>query len=84
MEEQGHNPEQYFDDCGVRMDKDVHGKVNVRSATISQESYQRSTCLSHKYQKNLRRKHLQSIQAKITKMMMAKNAKQKLRIDANR
>ena len=27
MEEQGHIPDQYFDDCGVRMDKDVHGKV---------------------------------------------------------
>jgi hypothetical protein len=42
MEEQGHIPDQYFDDCGVRMDKDVHGRVVVRYATIAQESHQRS------------------------------------------
>ncbi len=48
MEEQGHIPDQYFDDCGVRMDKDVHGKVIVRSAMIAQESYQRSKCLSQR------------------------------------
>ena len=84
MEEQGHIPDQYFDDFGVRMDKDVHGKVVVRSATIAQESYQRSKCLSHEYQKNLRRERLQSIQAKVTKKMMAENAKHQLRIDANK
>ena len=66
------------------MDKDVHGKVVVRSATIAQESYQRSKCLSHKYQKNLRRERLQSIQAKVTEKMMAENAKHQLRIDANK
>ncbi len=26
-EEQDHTPDQYFDDYGVRMDKDIHGKV---------------------------------------------------------
>ena len=65
------------------MDKDVHGKVVVRSATIAQESYQRSKCLSHEYQKNLRRERHQSIQAKVTENMMAENAKHQLRIDAN-
>jgi hypothetical protein len=84
MEEQGHIPDQYFDDCGVRMDKDVHGKVFVRSATIAQESYERSKCLSHEYQKNLRCERIQSIQAKVTEKMMAENAKHQLRIDANR
>ncbi len=49
IEEQGQIPDQYFDDCGVRMDKDIYGKVVVRSATIAQESYQRSKCLSHEY-----------------------------------
>jgi hypothetical protein len=83
MEEQGHIPDQYFDDCGVRMDKDVHGKVVVRSATIAQESYQRSKCLSHEYQKNLRHERHQSIQAKVTEKMMAENAKHQLRIVAN-
>ena len=83
MEEQGHIPDQYFDDCGVRMDKDVHGKVVVRSATIAQESYQRSKCLSHEYQKKLRRERHQSIQAKVTEKMMAENAKHQLRIVAN-
>ncbi len=75
MEEQGHIPDQYFDDFGVRMDKDVHGKVVVRSATIAQESYQQSKCLSRKYQKNLRPERHQSIQAKVTEKMMAENAK---------
>jgi hypothetical protein len=84
MEEQGHIPDQYFDDYGVRMDMDIHGKVVVRSATIAQESYQGSTCLSQKYQKNLCCKHLQLIKAKATNKMMAENAKHQLRIDANR
>ncbi len=84
MEEQGHIADQYFDDCGVRIDKEIHSKVVVRSATIAQESYQQSKCLSHEYQKNLRRERLQSIQAKATKKMMAENAKHRLRIDANK
>jgi hypothetical protein len=42
MEEQGHIPDHYFDECGVRMDKDVHEKVVVRSTTVSQESYHHS------------------------------------------
>jgi hypothetical protein len=84
MEEQGHIPDQYFDDFEVRMDKEVHGKVVVRSATIAQESYQWSKCLSHEFQKNLHCEHLQSIQAKVTKKMIAENAKHQLRIDANR
>ncbi len=85
MEEQGHIPYQYFDDCVLRMDKDIHGKVNFRSAMITQESYQGSKCLSNEYQnqKNLCHERLQSIQAKITKKMMAENAKQQLRFDAN-
>jgi len=83
MEEQGHIPDQFFDDCGVRMDKDVHGKVVVNSAMIAQESYQRSKCLSHEYQKNLRHERHQSIQAKVTEKMMAENAKHQLRIVAN-
>ena len=83
MEDQGHIPDHYFDECGVRQDKDVHGKVVVRSATISQESYQRSKCLSHEYQKNLHRERHQSIQAKLTEKMIAENAKHQLRIDAN-
>jgi hypothetical protein len=84
MEEQGHIPEQYFDDCEVRMDKDIHGKVVVRSATIAQESYQWSKRLSHKFQKNLHRECLQLIQAKVTKKMMAENTKHQLRINENR
>ena len=73
MEEQGHIPDQYFDDCGVVMDKDVHGKVVVRSAMISRESYQRLKCLSHEYQKNLCHERHQSIQAKVTKKMMVQD-----------
>jgi hypothetical protein len=51
---------------------------------IAQERYQQPKCLSHKHQRNLCHKLLQSIQAKITEKMMAENAKQQLKIDANR
>ncbi len=41
MEKQGHIPDQYFDDCGVGMDTDLHEKNVVRSAMIVQERYKR-------------------------------------------
>ncbi len=81
---EGSNTDQNFDECKVRADKDVHGKVVVRSTTNAQESYQWSTCLSQEFQKNLHSERLQSIQAEVTKKMMAENAKHQLRIDADR
>jgi hypothetical protein len=46
------------------MDKDINGKEVIRSANISQESYQRSKCLTHLHQMNLHLEHVQTIKSK--------------------
>jgi hypothetical protein len=54
MDKEGHILEDHFNLCGIRMDKDIHGKEVVRAATITQESYQQSKCLTHSRQVNMR------------------------------
>jgi hypothetical protein len=64
MDEEGHIPEDYFDLCGIKIDKDIHSKDVVRAATTTQESYQRSKCLTHSRKVNMRLEHLQIIKTK--------------------
>ncbi len=64
IDKEGHIAEDHFDLCEIRMDKDIHGKDVVRAATIMQESYQRSKCLTHDRQVNMRLEHLQIIKSK--------------------
>jgi hypothetical protein len=63
MMEQGRIPEEVFDDLGFPPDRDVNGKEVLRHAGITQESYQRSKCLTHKYQVQLRRDRTEEIKA---------------------
>ena len=53
MDEEGNIPKEHFDLLGVRIDKDIHGNDVIRAANISQESYQRSKCLTHSHQVDL-------------------------------
>jgi hypothetical protein len=53
MDEEGHIPKEQFDLLGVRIDKDIHGNDVIRAVNISQESYQRSKCLTHSHQVDL-------------------------------
>jgi hypothetical protein len=61
MDEEGHIPKEHFDLAGVQMDKDIKGNEVVRLANISQESYQRSKCLTHSHQVNLHLERLHTI-----------------------
>ena len=63
MLEQGHISDEVFDSLGFSKDTDVHGNEISRYAEISQESYQRSKQLTHKYQVNLRQAHVDQIMA---------------------
>ncbi len=53
MVEHGRIPEDVFNDLGFPSDKDVYGHEVLRAAGTSQESYQRSKCLTHKFQIDL-------------------------------
>ena len=53
MMEQGSIPEDVFDDLGFPRDKVVNGNEVLRAAGISQESYQRSKCLTHEFRIDL-------------------------------
>ena len=64
MDKEGHIPEEHFDLGGIRMDKDINSKDVVRAATIMQESYQQSKCLTHSRQVVMRLEHLQIIKSK--------------------
>jgi hypothetical protein len=58
MDEEGHIPKEHFDLCGFRIDRDVNGNDVIRPANTSQESYQRSKCLTHSHQVDLCLEHL--------------------------
>ncbi len=63
MLEQGKSSDEVFDSLGFPKDTDVHGNEISRDAGISQESYQRSKNLTHKYQVNLRQARVDQIMA---------------------
>jgi hypothetical protein len=64
MEEKGYIPEDHFDVCRTRTDKDVNQNNVFRTAGIAQESFQRSRCLTHSHQVDMRLEHLQIIKSK--------------------
>jgi hypothetical protein len=84
MDEEGHIPEEHFDRPGFRTDKDIYGNDVVRSANISQESYQRSKCLTHSHQVNLRLEHLQIIKSKEIEKKTTANMKHEELVTANK
>ena len=51
--EQGRIPEEVFDSLGFPLDENANRKEVLRNCGISQESYQQSKCLTHKYRCNL-------------------------------
>jgi hypothetical protein len=83
MDKEGHIPEDHFDLCGIRMDKDIHGKEAVRAATISQESYQQSKYLTHSWQVNMRLEPLQIIKSKEIEKKEIANLKHMELVDSN-
>jgi hypothetical protein len=84
MEEKGHIPEEHFDVCGIRSDKDINGNNVLRTAGISQESFQRSKCLTHSHQVSMRLECLQIIISKEIKKKETANMKHAELVDANK
>ena len=62
MMEQGRIPKDVFDDLGFPHNKDVYGHEVLRAAGISQESYQRYKCLTHKFQIDLCKECIEQIE----------------------
>ncbi len=60
--EQGRIPEDVFDDLGFPCDKDVYGHEVLRATGIWQENYQRSKCLTHEFQIDLCKEHIERIE----------------------
>jgi hypothetical protein len=58
MAEHGHIPDEIFEGCGLPVDLDMEGMERRRDAGISCEPYQRSKCLSHPHQRQLRRERI--------------------------
>jgi hypothetical protein len=83
MDEEGHIPEEHFDLCGIRMDKDIHGKDVVRAATITQERYQRSKCLTYSRKVDMRLERLQIIKSKEIEKKETANLKHMELVEAN-
>ena len=54
----GHISEEVYDRIGIPRDRDSMGREVMRYVTISQESYQRTKCISHEHQIHLRTKML--------------------------
>jgi hypothetical protein len=56
--EYDHISEDVYNQMGIVRDRDSMGCEVLRDATISQESYQRTKCLTHEHQIHLRKKRL--------------------------
>eukprot|EP00956_Cyclotella_meneghiniana_P014153 scaffold21057_cov63-Cyclotella_meneghiniana.AAC.3 len=63
MFENGHVPDEVYDELGFPKDKDVNGNDVLREAGILQESQQRSKILTHPEQCRARQERLDRIQA---------------------
>jgi hypothetical protein len=75
----GHVPDSVYEELGYPIDTDMDGNEVRRDATISQENHQRSKCLSHSYQRQLRENRLIEIQAEATRKV-AKEANALVRL----
>ena len=84
MNEKGHIEEEHFDVCGIRMDKDINGQDVFRTAGIAQESFQRSKCLTHFHQVNMRLERLHIIKTKETDKKATTNMKHNKLVQANK
>jgi hypothetical protein len=84
MEEKGHIPEEHFNVCGIRLDKDITGNDVLRTAGISQESLQPSKCLTHLHQVGMRLERLQIIMSKEIEKKETANMKHAKLVDANK
>ena len=56
--EYGHISEEVYDCIGIARDRDSMGREVLHDATISQESYQRTKCLTHEHQIYLQKERL--------------------------
>ena len=84
MDEKGHIDEEEYDIRGIRMDKDINGQDVFRTAGIAQESFQRSKCLTHFHQVNLRLERLQIIKSKENEKKETANMKHDELVQANK
>ena len=90
--EHGHVPDSVYQNLGYPMDQDMDGNEVTRDATITQENHQRAKCLSHTYQKQLRKERLEGLAAvaaqKVVKQqndvlrLLARNAEEEDRMIA--
>ena len=84
VNEKGHIDEDQYDIRGIRMDKDINGQDVLRTAGIAQESFQRSKCLTHFHQVNMRLERLQIIKSKETEKKATANMKHNELVEANK
>ncbi len=60
--EYGHISEHVYDRLNIVKDRDSLGREVMRDATITQESYQHTKCLTHEHQIHLRQQRLEENQ----------------------
>lgn len=84
VHEEGMISEELFDKWGFEKDRDAKGREVLRDAGISQESYQRSKCLTHPYQKDLRKQRIKELRMKQKKRLEVENSKHNESLAANR
>ena len=84
MDKFGHIDEEQFDVRGIRMDKDINGQDVFRTAGIAQESFQRSKCLTHFHQVDMRLERLQIIKSKENEKKATANMKHDELVQANK
>ncbi len=72
----GHISEDVYDRIGIPRDRDSMGREVMRDATISQESYQRTKCITHEHQIHLRKEMLLRNQQIETERKVMANQKQ--------
>ncbi len=84
VNDKGHIDEEQYAIHGIRMDKDINGQDVFRTAGIAQESCQRSKCLTHFHQVNMRLERLQIIKSNETEKKVTANMKHDELVQANK
>ena len=79
--EDGIVSEQIYEDLSIRRDSNIHGDDVFRNATISLESRQRSKCLTHLNQVQLREERMLNLRLEVTEKKSIANQKHQELVD---
>jgi hypothetical protein len=78
----GHIPDDVYDELDFDKDVDANGIEVIKCAGISNEKQQRSKCLTHQYQVQLRKAHVQKIEAESVRKEVAAKEKKNLKLQS--